>query len=73
MSNVIAAWILSLALGAQDKPPAPPPAPKPPIPEEQELSIEEALKILKEVSQLMETAEELLSDSSRGKRPRRWR
>ncbi len=57
----------SLALGAQDKPPAPPPAPKPPAQEEQELSIEEALKILKEVSQLMETAEELLSDSSRGK------
>lgn len=63
-------WILALTLAfSQDGPPkapAPPPS-KPPAAEEPELTVEEALKILKEVSQLMETAEELLQDSSRGK------
>jgi hypothetical protein len=44
----------------QDKPPANPK-------EEAELSIEEAMKMLKEVGKLMESAEELLNDASRGK------
>jgi ElaB/YqjD/DUF883 family membrane-anchored ribosome-binding protein len=53
---------LSASLGTQD-----PPAPKPPAAEEKELGIDEALQMLHEVARLMETAEELLADSSRGK------
>jgi len=49
---------LSLPAFAQDKP-----APK----EEAELSIEEAMKMLKECGKLMDSAEELLNDASRGK------
>jgi hypothetical protein len=44
----------------QDKPPSN-------SKEEAELSIEEAMKMLKDVGKLMETAEELLNDASRGK------
>ncbi|MBI3856878.1 MAG: hypothetical protein HY293_14415, partial [Planctomycetes bacterium] len=51
---------LALGLSLQDKPPANPK-------EEAELSIEEAMKMLKEVGTLMETAEELLNSASRGK------
>jgi hypothetical protein len=56
------ALVLGLAASAwsQDKPPSNPK-------EEAELSIEEAMKMLKEVGKLMETAEELLNDASRGK------
>lgn len=53
-----------LALLVQNPPP--PPAP-PPAQEEKDLSPEEALKILKECNKLMEEAETLLNDSSRGK------
>lgn len=62
--SLIAA-ILALAL---QNPPAPP-APKPPPEkqEEKELTPEEAIEILKECSKLMEEAEALLNDSSRGK------
>src|SRR5258706_16412609 len=64
MSKLLTATVLALLLAgtayAQDKPPA---TPK----EEAELSIEEAMKMLKEVGGLMETAEELLSHASRGK------
>lgn len=64
MSNAPTTIALILALGlpafAQDKPPANPK-------EEAELSIEEAMKMLKEVGGLMDTAEELLNSASRGK------
>jgi hypothetical protein len=70
MSKLLTASILLIGLASplfaqekpekQDKPPA---TPK----EEAELSIEEAMKMLKEVGKLMETAEELLNDASRGK------
>ena len=64
MSKALTAFALVLSLAgsalAQDKPPANPK-------EEAELSIEEAMKMLKEVGKLMETAEELLNDASRGK------
>ncbi|HZE96822.1 MAG TPA: hypothetical protein VE981_07335 [Planctomycetota bacterium] len=64
MSKLAAAAALVLALAipghAQDKPPA---RPK----EEAELSIEEAMKMLKECNKLMDSAEELLNDASRGK------
>ena len=64
MSKLTTAIALVLGLGlpafAQDKPPAPPK-------EEAELSIEEAMKMLKECGKLMESAEELLNDASRGK------
>lgn len=56
------AIVLALALLPQNPPP-PPPAPA----EEKELTPEEALKILKECGELMEEAESLLNDSSRGK------
>src|SRR5689334_14891609 len=52
--------LTALAQDKQDKPPANPK-------EEAELSIEEAMKMLKEVGKLMETAEDLLNDASRGK------
>jgi ElaB/YqjD/DUF883 family membrane-anchored ribosome-binding protein len=64
MSKVLMAFALAAGLAgpalAQDKPPSNPK-------EEAELSIEEAMKMLKEVGKLMETAEELLNDASRGK------
>lgn len=64
MSKLPTAMALVLALGlqafAQEKPPA---SPK----DEAELSIEEAMKILKECNKLMDSAEELLNDASRGK------
>jgi ElaB/YqjD/DUF883 family membrane-anchored ribosome-binding protein len=67
MSNALTAFALVFALSlpalAQDKPNKPPATPK----EEAELSIEEAMKMLKEVGGLMETAEELLNSASRGK------
>ena len=67
MSKLLTAFALVLALSvpvyAQDRPPAPPAPPK----EEAELTIEEAMKILKECGKLMESAEELLNDASRGK------
>ncbi len=53
--------VLALPAFAQDKP-APPKGK-----EEAELSIEEAMKMLKECNKLMDTAEELLNDASRGK------
>ncbi|MBV8881761.1 MAG: hypothetical protein JO332_17520 [Planctomycetaceae bacterium] len=64
MSKLTAALVLVLSMPAfaQD-PPKPPAAPK----EEAELSIEEAMKMLKECNKLMESAEELLNDASRGK------
>jgi hypothetical protein len=65
MSNALTAIALVFALGlpalAQDK--KPPADPR----EEAEMSIEEAMKMLKEVGGLMETAEELLNSASRGK------
>jgi uncharacterized protein YoaH (UPF0181 family) len=68
--SLIAA-LLALAL---QNPPAPPPTPPGPAPkappqeaEEKDLTPEEALKILKECGKLMEEAETLLNDSSRGK------
>ena len=70
MSKLMIALALGFALSAPafaqdkpDKPGKPPATPK----EEAELSIEEAMKMLKEVGKLMETAEELLNDASRGK------
>jgi hypothetical protein len=70
MSKVLTTLALVLIFGvpalAQDKPPRqdrPPGAPK----EEAELTIEEAMKILKDCGKLMESAEELLNDASRGK------
>lgn len=64
MNKLCTATVLLLGLAAtaraQDKPPANPR-------EEAELSVEEAMKMLKEVGKLMETAEELLNDASRGK------
>jgi ElaB/YqjD/DUF883 family membrane-anchored ribosome-binding protein len=67
MSKVLMAFALAAGLAsaswAQDKQDKPPSTPK----EEAELSIEEAMKMLKEVGKLMETAEELLNDASRGK------
>ena len=50
---------LALALLVQNPPPAPP--------EEKELTPEEAIQILKDCQKLMEEAEGLLNDSSRGK------
>jgi hypothetical protein len=63
---VASSWIAVLVLSGallQEPPKAPAPAPQ----EEPELTVEEAMKILREVSKLMESAEELLADSSRGK------
>ena len=64
MNKLLTAFALALGLAdsalAQDKPPSNPK-------DEAELSIEEAMKMLKEVGKLMETAEELLNDASRGK------
>jgi len=57
---MLATLALLVGLAAQDKPPGNPR-------EEAELSIEEAMKMLKEVGKLMDTAEELLNDASRGK------
>ncbi|HLY10888.1 MAG TPA: hypothetical protein VKW04_16420 [Planctomycetota bacterium] len=54
---------LSVPALAQDKPGKPPAPPK----EEAELTIEEAMKMLKDCGKLMESAEELLNDASRGK------
>jgi hypothetical protein len=62
MSSMIATLALVFGLSFQEKPPAPP-APK----EDAELTIEEALKMLKEVGTLMETAEELLNSAAHGK------
>ena len=65
--------ILAFAVGAPAWAQDPPkPAPKAPAPkgepqEEPELTPEEALKILKECGKLMEEAESLLNDSSRGR------
>jgi hypothetical protein len=62
MSSILTALALVAGLAfPQDKPA--PPTPK----EEAELTIEEALKMLKEVGTLMETAEELLNSASHGK------
>ena len=62
MSSILTALALVAGLALpQDKPA--PPTPK----EEAELTIEEALKMLKEVGTLMETAEELLNSASHGK------
>jgi hypothetical protein len=67
MTTFAMAFALALPAFAQDKPPGNPPGgPKDPK-EEAELSIEEAMKMLKEVGGLMETAEELLNGASRGK------
>jgi len=63
MSSVLMTLALLGGLAVQDKPDKPPGNPK----EEAELSIEEAMKMLKEVGKLMESAEELLNDASRGK------
>ena len=60
MSSLLATLTLLAGLAVQDKPPSNPK-------EEAELSIEEAMKMLKEVGKLMESAEELLNDASRGK------
>jgi len=62
MSSMLATLALVFGLSLQDKPPAPP-TPK----EEAELSIEEALKMLKDVGTLMEAAEELLNSAAHGK------
>jgi len=60
MSSMLTAlaFVAGLSFG-QDKPPAPK--------EEAELTIEEAMKMLKEVGLLMEAAEELLNNASHGK------
>lgn len=74
MSRLTIAIALVLGLGltsfgsaasalAQDKQDRPPAGPK----EEPELTLEEAMKMLKECGKLMESAEELLNDASRGK------
>src|ERR1041384_8272107 len=60
MSSLLATLTLLAGLAVQDKPPSNPR-------EEAELSIEEAMKMLKDVGKLMESAEELLNDASRGK------
>ena len=70
MSSLIATLVLAAGLPvsstplatSQDKPNKPP-TPK----EEAELSIEDAMKMLKEVGQLMDVAEELLNSASHGK------
>ena len=64
---MITAWIAVLSLaapaGAQEgRPPAPPQGQ-----EEEELTPEKALELLKEAQELMMKAEELLNESSRGK------
>jgi uncharacterized protein YoaH (UPF0181 family) len=59
MSSLLTALTLVAGLALQDKPPAPK--------EEAELTIEEAMKMLKEVGTLMEAAEELLNNASHGK------
>src|SRR5262245_35064623 len=61
MSSMLTALALMAGLALQDKPPAPPHK------EEAELTIEEAMKMLKEVGTLMEAAEELLNNASHGK------
>ncbi|HVR83320.1 MAG TPA: hypothetical protein VMU54_03355 [Planctomycetota bacterium] len=55
--------VLSCPALAQDKPERQ----EKPAKEEAELTIEEAMKMLKECGKLMESAEELLNDASRGK------
>jgi len=60
MSSALMTLALLGGLVLQDKPPSN-------SKEEAELSIEEAMKMLKDVGKLMETAEELLNDASRGK------
>src|SRR6185436_3802966 len=62
MSSLLTALTLVAGLALQDKPEKPP-GPK----EEAELTIEEAMKMLKEVGGLMEAAEELLNNASHGK------
>ena len=63
MSSLLTALVFVAGLSlAQDKP-GKPQAPK----EEAELTIEEAMKMLKDVGQLMEVAEELLNNASHGK------
>jgi len=60
MSSLLTALVFVAGLSlAQEKPPAPK--------EEAELTIEEAMKMLKEVGTLMEAAEELLNNASHGK------
>jgi ElaB/YqjD/DUF883 family membrane-anchored ribosome-binding protein len=64
MSSILTTLTLAcFAVLAQDRQDKPPGNPR----EEAELSIEEAMKMLKEVGKLMESAEELLNDASRGK------
>ena len=64
MSSILTTLILAcLAALPQDRQDRPPGNPR----EEAELSIEDAMKMLKEVGKLMESAEELLNDASRGK------
>ena len=60
MSSLLLTLTVLGGLALQDKPPSNPR-------EEAELSIEEAMKMLKEVGKLMETAEELLNNASHGK------
>jgi len=63
MSKLAVALVLVMAVPAlaQDR------QEKPKTKEEAELSIEEAMKMLKECNKLMDAAEELLNDASRGK------
>jgi ElaB/YqjD/DUF883 family membrane-anchored ribosome-binding protein len=67
MSKLLTATALLFALWfpayGQDKPEKPPGTPK----EDAEMTIEEAMKLLKECGKLMDSAEELLNDASRGK------
>ena len=67
MSKLLTATALLFALSfpayCQEKPEKPPGAPK----EDAEMTIEEAMKLLKECGKLMDSAEELLNDASRGK------
>lgn len=61
MSSMLTALVFMVGLSVQDKPPAPP------AKEDAEMTIEEAMKMLKEVGTLMEAAEELLNNASHGK------
>jgi hypothetical protein len=58
---MLTALVFMVGLSVQDKPPAPPGK------EDPEMTIEEAMKMLKEVGTLMEAAEELLNNASHGK------
>ena len=63
MSSMLIALAFAAGLAVQDKPDKAPAPPK----EEQEMTIDEAMKMLKEVGTLMELAEELLNSASHGK------